>query len=62
MSGVLAAALLLDDRDKFCLRLLLDFSLVGSLLGIFLFGEPGEPLRSCQNFYLLPNLVKNIFI
>lgn len=46
VSGVLAVALLLDERDRLCFKLLLDFSFVGNLLGSFLFGELGEPLRS----------------
>lgn len=47
-SGVLAVALLLDDRDRLVFKLLLDFSFMGSLLGIFLLGDPGDPLTSLK--------------
>lgn len=45
LSGVLAAALLLEERERLGFKLPLDFSF-GILLGVFLFGELGEPLRS----------------
>lgn len=52
-SGVFTVALLLDDRERLGLRLLLDFSLVGNLVGIFLFGEPGDPFRSFRTKVLM---------
>lgn len=58
-SGVLAVALLLEDRERLVFKLLLDFSLVGTLLGNFLFGEPGDPFISYDNIIIIKNLVVN---